>query len=202
MHRVRIAFSKTGLGCFISHTDLPMLFSRAARRAGLKPELTQGFSPHPRLVLAPPLPIGVVGLREPAEFWLASWESEDFAAWRDKMPRGVTLLSAVEVTDPRTPSLTKLCSAASYRIKSETGTDALALAAALGDALRESGGLLASAARGGAVSLAVRGLEKHGPSRLVAILRDAGLAREWSELAITREALGAWDESAGEVVPL
>lgn len=202
MPRVRICFSKTGLACFISHTDLPMLFARAARRAGLKPEQTQGFSPHPRIVLAPPLPVGVVGLREPADFWFLTWQDVFFPAWRDKMPAGVRLLAAEEITDPREPSLTKLCSAASYRIFSTAGVPAEAIAEALEGPLRESEDLLGAGTEAGLVFLTVRGLERNGPSRMVRILTEAGLAREWSELSIVRTGLGEWDGSAGQLAPI
>ena len=199
MSRIRIHFSKTGLACFISHTDLPMLFGRAARRAGLRPELTQGFSPHPKLVLAPPLPVGVVGLREPADFWFTAWGDESFPLWRDKMPRGVTLLSAEEIVSPQAPSLTKLCTAASYRIASTAGVLAEKIAEALAVPLRASDALLDIATEENETSLVVRDLERNGPSGMVRILKEAGLVTEWSELAVVRTAVGGWDEAGKRV---
>ena len=199
MPRIRIQFSKTGLACFISHTDLPMLFGRAARRAGLKPELTQGFSPHPRLVLAPPLPVGVVGLREPADFWFEAWSDESFPLWRGKMPQGVELLSAEEIANPQGPSLTKLCVAASYRIASTVGIEAEKIADALAVPLRESEALLDITTEGNETALAVRDLERNGPSGMVRILKEAGLVTEWSELAVVRTAVGGWDEAEKRV---
>ncbi len=202
MPRIRIRFSKTGLACFISHTDLPMLFGRAARRAGLKPELTQGFSPHPRLVLAPPLPVGVVGLREPADFWFEAWDGESFSLWRDKMPRGVALLSAEAVANPDGPSLTKLCAAASYRIASNAGVPAEKIAGALETPLRASDALLDISTGGDETTLAVRDLERNGPSGMVRTLKEAGLVSEWSELAVVRTAVGGWDGAGRRVVPV
>lgn len=200
MPRVRIYFSKTDLACFISHTDLPMLFSRAARRAGLKPERTQGFSPHPRLALAPPLPVGVVGLREPADFWFDAWDDASFPAWRGKMPAGVAILEAREIRDPASPSLAKLCAAASYRIAGAAGAEAIARA--LEAPLRASGGLLALSAQGDWAALAVRDLERNGPSGMVRALKEAGLVSGWSELSVTRTAVGGWDEAEKRVVPV
>lgn len=200
MPRVRIHFSKTGLACFISHTDLPMLFSRAARRGGLVPERTQGFSPHPKLALAPPLPVGVTGLCEPADFWFDAWGDVLFRAWSDKMPQGVAILRARVIEDPSSPSLAKLCAAASYRINSAAGGEAVARA--LDARLREDGAVLALSAEGDEAAIAVRDLERNGPSAMVRILKDAGLISGWSDLSVTRTAVGGWDETKRNITPV
>ena len=64
MPRIRIIFEKKGWITFLNHLDLPVLFSRAARRAGLSQEFTQGFSPHPHISLGPALAAGVEGVQE------------------------------------------------------------------------------------------------------------------------------------------
>jgi len=61
---VRIKFSKTGSLQYISHLDLQRLFARAAIRAGIPLWYTQGFNPHPKMVFALPLPVGVQSLCE------------------------------------------------------------------------------------------------------------------------------------------
>ena len=61
---VRIKFSKTGSLQYISHLDLQRLFGRAAVRAGIPLWYTQGFNPHPKMVFALPLPVGVQSVCE------------------------------------------------------------------------------------------------------------------------------------------
>lgn len=63
-YRYRIYYQKVGMLRFISHLDwMRMLFRRIAM-LDLQTVFTQGFSPHPKVSLSPPLPIGVEGLRE------------------------------------------------------------------------------------------------------------------------------------------
>jgi radical SAM family uncharacterized protein/radical SAM-linked protein len=63
-YRYRVYYQKVGMLRFISHLDwMRMLFRRIAM-LDLQTVFTQGFSPHPKVSLSPPLPIGVEGLRE------------------------------------------------------------------------------------------------------------------------------------------
>jgi radical SAM-linked protein len=57
--RIHFTFSKTGLMRYISHLDLMRVLMRAARRAGLPLYFTQGFSPHPKLILKRALKLGL-----------------------------------------------------------------------------------------------------------------------------------------------
>lgn len=61
---LRIKFSKTGSLQYISHLDLQRLFGRAAVRAGIPLWYTKGFNPHPKMVFALPLPVGVQSVCE------------------------------------------------------------------------------------------------------------------------------------------
>ncbi len=62
--RFRVYYQKLGLLRFISHLDwMRMLFRRIAI-LDLKTVFTQGFSPHPKVSLSPPLPVGVEGYHE------------------------------------------------------------------------------------------------------------------------------------------
>lgn len=58
-YRYRIFYSKTGLLRFISHLDWMRMLFRLISKAPLETVFTQGFSPHPRVSLCPPLPLGV-----------------------------------------------------------------------------------------------------------------------------------------------
>ena len=61
---VRIKFTKTGSLQFISHLDLQRLWQRALVRAGIPLWYTKGFNPHPKLIFALPLPVGVESVCE------------------------------------------------------------------------------------------------------------------------------------------
>lgn len=196
---MRVHFAKTGLACFISHIDLPMLFGRAARRAGLKPEQTQGFSPHPRLALGPPLPVGVVGLREPAEFWFDRWDEGALDAWRFVMPRGIALLEAYAVGGV---SLNKLCTAASYEVRLPEGSDPATASAHLNAVLGERGALLRMEIADDTIRLSSTDLERCGPSFMVRTLADADPNLGWRSLGFVRTAVGLWSEAEGNVTPL
>lgn len=60
----RITFSKTGPLVFISHLDLTHTVVRAFGRAGIRIRHSTGFNPHPKLVFALPLSVGMAGERE------------------------------------------------------------------------------------------------------------------------------------------
>jgi radical SAM family uncharacterized protein/radical SAM-linked protein len=62
--RYRVHYHKTGLLRFISHLDwMRMLFRRVAV-LDLPTVFTMGFSPHPKVSLSPPLPVGVESFAE------------------------------------------------------------------------------------------------------------------------------------------
>ncbi|MGC9362056.1 MAG: TIGR03936 family radical SAM-associated protein, partial [Candidatus Syntrophosphaera sp.] len=62
--RHRVYYSKTGILRFISHLDWMRMLFRLISKAPLRVVYTQGFSPHPKVSLCPPLPLGVESERE------------------------------------------------------------------------------------------------------------------------------------------
>lgn len=69
--RYRIRFAKQGLLRWTSHRDLARLWERIIRRASLKPSMTEGFHPKPRIGFPSALALGVEGLDEVVELDLA-----------------------------------------------------------------------------------------------------------------------------------
>lgn len=197
MTRVRIRFSKTGRAVFTSHIDLPIIFARAARRAGLVPELTQGFTPRPRLALGPPLPVGAVGLAEPADFWFASWNDELFGAWRRSLPEGLEIRGAR--IEGEGVSLSKLCTATCCSI--ETG-DPERARDALERYLVSEGVLLDIRLQGCEVVVSTREADRIGPAKFVSCLEGEGVISGWGDAAIARLAVGGWDEDSRSVIHL
>ncbi|MDR3165297.1 MAG: TIGR03936 family radical SAM-associated protein [Synergistaceae bacterium] len=199
MPRVRIFFSKGGRALFIPHVDLPILFARAARRAGLGMEYTQGFSPHPKTEFGPPLPVGVAGANEPAEFWLTEWRGELLGRWAGVMPDGFAMICAREVSGR---SLSKLCRDASYAIRFRNGTSPCAAAPILEREFASLGSLMSIGTDGDAVNISVTDLERSGASKMVKALTAAGLASGWPDVVIQRTAVGRMDEAGGHVISL
>lgn len=68
--KFRLRFRKTGLLRLVSHHDLMRVLERMLRRAGLPFRSTAGFHPHPRVVFALSLPLGIEGLDEVVEIEL------------------------------------------------------------------------------------------------------------------------------------
>ncbi|HPT72444.1 MAG TPA: TIGR03960 family B12-binding radical SAM protein, partial [Candidatus Cloacimonadota bacterium] len=60
----RIYYSKMDDLRFISHLDLMRMIFRLVRRNRIPVVYTQGFNPHPKISLGPPLPLGVEGEME------------------------------------------------------------------------------------------------------------------------------------------
>ena len=197
--RIRIHFSKVGFACFVSHIDLPMLFGRAARRAGLIAELTQGFSPHPKLALASPLPVGVAGLCEPADFWFDNWQESSFESWRAAMPQGIDILHATETSGV---TLHKCCNAATYILELRNDSSAESVVRALESAMSSKDALLGIEVNGREIHLSSLLLEQAGASYMVKSLIAESVVNEWSDLRVSRIAVGRWSAEEKRVVSL
>lgn len=63
-YRYRVFYTKSGVLRFISHLDWMRMLFRLIGKAPLDTVFTQGFSPHPKVSLCPPLPLGVDSLCE------------------------------------------------------------------------------------------------------------------------------------------
>ena len=100
---------------YISHLDMMRLLQRTARRAKIPVAYSGGFNPQPRLSIALPLPLGVTAAHELAEIYLeGDFPPSLFAArMREKLPRGLSLIDAEEISD-REPSLMQMIDAALY----------------------------------------------------------------------------------------
>jgi hypothetical protein len=162
-------------------------------------EYTQGFSPRPRTEFGPPLPVGVAGADEPAEFWPLEWRGDSLERWNGVMPVGFAITGAREVSGR---SLGKLCRDASYSIRFLNGASPSAAAAVLERELAPIGALISICADENGVDITVTDLERSGASKMVKALAAAGLTSGWPDTAITRTAVGRMDESLGRVVPL
>jgi len=107
MQRLRFRFGRGEELKYISHLDLMRLWSRALRRAGLPVAYSEGFSPHPKISLAAPLPIGVTSEAELMDITLWKPVSPHFAmkSLVPRLPRGIDLVAGRSSTASCTKSV-------------------------------------------------------------------------------------------------
>ncbi|GAH96701.1 unnamed protein product [marine sediment metagenome] len=120
MQRLRLKFSRGEELKFISHLDLIRLWERALRRAGVSLAYSQGFTLHPRISLAVPLPVGVTSQAELMDVFLSRWVSPNsfIAQVGEQLPRGLDLLEAWPV-GLGIPSLQSQALFAEYKVEME-----------------------------------------------------------------------------------
>ncbi len=121
MQRLRITFSRGEEVKYLSHLDLMRLWERALRRAGIPLAYSQGFSPHPRISIAAPLPIGVTSDGELMDILLRKRVSPYFLIKTvgEQLPRGIGILGVAQVALPL-PSLQSQVRQAEYRVELAT----------------------------------------------------------------------------------
>jgi len=117
MQRLRLRFSRGKEIKYISHLDLMRLWERALRRAGIPLAYSEGFTPHPRISLAAPLPIGVTSEAELMDITLQKPASPYFLIQtaRQQLPQGIDILEVQQIP-LMTPSLQSQLRYAEYRI--------------------------------------------------------------------------------------
>lgn len=115
--RLRVWFRKGERVRYISHLDVLRYWERAIRRAGLPLAYSQGFTPHPKLAFAGPLPLGFTSEAEVMDVTLD--ERVDLAEFRERLARQTTedleFVDAVEVP-LSTPPPQALLLWADYRV--------------------------------------------------------------------------------------
>jgi radical SAM-linked protein len=185
------------------------LFSRAARRAGLRLSSTEGFSPHAKMSFGPELPAGVVALCEAVDIWLSEVpggeepeETRLVSMLNEQMPEGFRVKKCIFPAQ-EAPALGKECRAAHYRVwprnplateklaaraKSYFGEDALLVEMETGADEKEADGKGLPW-----ISLVLENPAKNGIGGWVKTLISEGLAAGWQDLCLARTALGRWN---------
>ncbi|MDP2857307.1 MAG: TIGR03936 family radical SAM-associated protein, partial [Bacillota bacterium] len=102
------------------HLDLMRLWERVLRRAKLPLGFSEGFSPHPRLALATPLPVGVTAAAEWMEVYLCRRVSPRYFLEhvQPQLPAGIGI-SQVGEAPIGAPSLQSQVRQAEYRVDVE-----------------------------------------------------------------------------------
>ena len=117
MYRLRVRFKRGGEVKYISHLDLIRLWQRAIHRARLPLAYSEGFSPHPRISLAAPLPIGVTSEAELMDVYLVRPVSAHFfpGVLSQQLPPGIEIQQAHPIA-PNQSSLQAQVRFAEYRV--------------------------------------------------------------------------------------
>lgn len=115
--RLRITYAKTGALAYVAHLDLVRAWERAFRRARLPLAYSQGFSPHARLSLGAPLPVGAEGAQELLDVWMDSpvVPTQAAEALRAVLPAGLTVITAAEIPEAWA-ALQAATTAATFRV--------------------------------------------------------------------------------------
>ncbi len=95
---IRIAFEKNSTAIYMSHLDLMRCMTRALSRAEIPVKYTEGFNPHPYLVFAAPLALGIAGEREYFEIKITEEMPFDEIKQRlnETLPQGLKILDVFE----------------------------------------------------------------------------------------------------------
>ncbi len=121
MNRLRVRFSRGQEVKFISHLDIMRLWQRALHRAGIPLAYSEGFTPHPRISLAAPLPTGVTSQTELMDIFCTKQVSPHFlsGAVSQQLPPGIELLQVYPIALTM-PSLQSQVRHAEYEVEVET----------------------------------------------------------------------------------
>lgn len=125
--RIRIQFSKTKAMRYTGHLDLRKTWERIFRRSGLPLAYSQGYTPHPLLNMASPLPLGFTSTAEIGDFWLSeSCSLETIEAGLEAaVPPGIKILEVQEIEDIHGDKLPMLIYASEYTVTLPTSTSSL-----------------------------------------------------------------------------
>lgn len=191
MKRIRFAFSKRRLCCFIPHVVLPQVFARAGLRAGVSFEYSEGFSPRPRISIGPALPVGVIGLEELFDAELSFWDPYLMDKWNFHLPEGIQLMKACETEGP---SLGKACKVASYKVYMLIEVPFSIISEAITTYLPQGSILnLGPCHEGGSFSIDILDPQQNSPGHLIKALTCSEIINSWSDVRIVRKKLGFID---------
>lgn len=96
--KIRAEYTKLGRMKFISHLDTMRLFQRAITRANIPILYSQGFHPHPLMVLGNPLPLGIESASEFMELeLLEDFPVEEFLPRLNAvLPKGIAITHVID----------------------------------------------------------------------------------------------------------
>ena len=113
----RLEFSKTGDMAFLGHLDFQRQLQLALRRSSLPVAYSRGYHPHPLLKFGPPLPVGVVGLREVLDLAFQCQVPDLQLELNRTLPEGLRILGAAVVGGQAPRSIDQIVRRFDYRVE-------------------------------------------------------------------------------------
>jgi radical SAM-linked protein len=137
VQRLRLRFSRGEELKYISHLDVMRLWERVLRRADIPMAYSEGFSPHPRISLAAPLPIGVTSEAELMDVVISKAVSPYFLIQNTKpqLPKGMEVFEVLQVS-LTAPSLQSQAQFIDYRVSDRSNRSAEEIKSAITAMLR------------------------------------------------------------------
>jgi radical SAM-linked protein len=124
VQRLRVTFTRGDLLRYITHLDLMRAWERALKRAALPVAYSEGFTRHPQIALAAPLPVGATGEGELMDVFLDTSIAPD--EFRSRLaaqtPPGLAI-TAVDDIPLGWPSLQSLVRGWTWRVELPPDTD-------------------------------------------------------------------------------
>lgn len=191
--RVRLIYAKRGGACFVPHIALAQVFTRSASRAGIRLEMTQGFSPRAKISFGPELPAGVVALNEPVDIFTQNDCPGIVALMNDSLPEGFTVSRAIYPPEG-SPNLGKSCKAAEYLLRSTTGHD---LTQHTQSFWNDS--IISLAHKDSWLDAIISEPAQNPVGGLVRYLTAEGIIAGWHEINAVRVSIGMYDSESGSV---
>ncbi len=115
--RVRLKWSKDEEVRFTSHLDVVRTFERAIRRSGIPIAYSEGFHPHQRIALGPPLPLGFVSENEFLDLQLTEPFSKEFIPrLNNTLPQGIKFSEGKPIFS-KAESLSAAINATLYKVE-------------------------------------------------------------------------------------
>ena len=190
--RTRLVYSKRYAACFVPHVALSAIFSRTALRAGLKLEMTQGFSPRAKISFAPELPAGVIALNEPVEIFFADSVPDNIIQILNyALPDGFHI-SEILFPSENSVSLGKICSHAMYSIKSSSIKPEV-----LNSLLHEhyENQIIKSDLNDDWLNFIIKSPAQNGIGSFVRHIISLDIIKGWHQINIVRQKIGSWNEN-------
>jgi len=122
---LRLRFSRMAPAHLVGHGDTIRRIPRILRRAGLIPEYSRGFSPRPKMVFGPTLPLGSQSLDELMDIRIieSSLGDVDTIAQRltDVSPSGIRFLQVTQIPDD-SPTVARMAETVETHVHVYPGT--------------------------------------------------------------------------------
>ncbi|MBR6332427.1 MAG: TIGR03936 family radical SAM-associated protein, partial [Dehalococcoidales bacterium] len=118
---MRIKYSRSEELKYIGHLDMMRAWHRILRRARVPLAYSEGFNPHPKMVFASPLALGILSTGELLDIYLTSdaLSASAFTAMVNReLPQGLDVIQTAIVPNELPPMPAMVCQA-EYVIKAE-----------------------------------------------------------------------------------